>query len=236
LDNIPGAAVHDGGRLRFGPDKMLYISTGDARDVTSARNNQALSGKILRIQSNGSIPSDNPEPGKPWFIKGLRNPQGFDWLNSDTLVIADNGPTGEYQSRTGGDEINLAQKGNDLGWPTTWHCEAQAGLTTPILTWIDAMPPGGLLYYSGSSIPSWKGSILVASTGAEHLHRIILKENGAVERHEVYFQEESSLELGRLRTVVQGPEGEIYVTTSNCDGRGTCPPQQDGIYRILPSS
>jgi glucose/arabinose dehydrogenase len=232
LDNIPGNVVHDGGRIKFGSDGMLYVSTGDARDVNFSRTGESPNGKILRVTSDGSVPPDNPQPGLPWFVKGLRNPQAFDWLDANTLMIADNGPTGEYLGRTGGDEVNIAQKGSDLGWPTTWHCESQQGLITPILSWIEAVPPGGLLVYSGKDIPTWKGNVLVGSTGAEHLHRIVLDADGTVASHEVYFQGE----LGRLRSVLQSPSGELYVTTSNCDGRGDCPSSRDGIFQVVPSS
>ncbi len=227
--DLPWYSVHDGGRIKFGPDGMLYVSTGEGNDPSLPRDTNSPSGKILRISKDGSIPSDNPEPGKPWFIKGLRNPQGFDWINSNHLLVTDNGPTGEYQGRTGGDKVAVLKRGEDLGWPTIWHCESAPGLVSPILTWVGAVPPGGALVYQGNDIPEWKGNVLVASTGGEQLQRIVLGSDGtSTASHEVYFQGD----LGRLRTVVQGPAGEIYLTTSNCDSRGTCPAEQDGIYRV----
>ncbi len=229
LDNIPWYAVHDGGRIKFGPDGFLYVSTGEGNDPSVPRDSKSPNGKILRITADGSIPGDNPEPGLPWFIKGLRNPQGFDWIDSTHLLVTDNGPTGEYQGRTGGDKVAVLKRGEDLGWPTVWHCESQPGLVSPILTWTTAVPPGGALVYQGGDIPEWKGNVLVASTGGEHLHRIVPGPDGmSTESHEVYFQGE----LGRLRTVFQGSNGELFITTSNCDSRGTCPSQQDGIYRV----
>jgi len=232
LDNIPSYIIHDGGRIKFGPDGSLYISTGEGDDSSVSRNGKSVNGKILRVSRDGKIPADNPEPGQPWFVKGLRNPEAFDWLDSNTLVIADNGPTGEYQGRVGGDELDIANKGDDLGWPSTWHCETQSGLVTPILSWVDAMPPGGLLVYRGNDIPTWKGDVLIASLGGEQLHRVKLNNDGSVKYHEAYLKAEPPTGLGRLRSVIQGPNGELYVTTSNCDGRGTCPNIQDGIYRI----
>ena len=236
LDDIPWNTVHNGGRIRFGQDGLLYVSTGEGADASTPENAGSLSGKILRIAPDGSIPSDNPSPGNPWFVMGLRNPEAFDFWDSSTLVIADNGPTGEYLGRTGGDKLLIGQKGVNMGWPTIWHCETQAGLVTPILTWMDALPPGGLLIYRGGDIPSWNGSILIGSTGAEHLHRVVLGPGGAVTSHEVYFQGAAPEGLGRERSVLQGPGGELYVTTTNCDGRGSCPAGQDGIYRILPGA
>jgi glucose/arabinose dehydrogenase len=231
LDNIIWNTIHNGGRIKFGPDGMLYVSTGEGADATAPENAASLSGKILRIARDGSIPLDNPQPGLPWFIKGIRNSEAFDWWDSGTLLIADNGPTGEYEGRVGGDKLLIAQKGNDTGWPTIWHCETQAGLVSPILTWTGAVPPGGLLINQGDDIPGWKGSILIASTGAEHLHRVVLGVGGTVASHEVYLQGASG--IGRERSVLQGPNGEIYLTTTNCDGRGTCPSGQDGIYRLV---
>jgi aldose sugar dehydrogenase len=236
FDNIPWNTVHNGGRIKIGPDGDLYISIGEGADATLPENTASVAGKILRVNLDGSIPSDNPQAGNPWWIKGLRNPQDYEWLDANTMIIADNGPTGEYEGRTGGDKILVASKGQDMGWPTIWHCESQAGLVSPILTWIDAVPPQGLMIYQGSEIPGWNGSVLVGSTGAEHLHRIVLNSSRTVQTHEVYLQGETAPALGRLRTVFQDPGGALYVTTSNCDSRGNCPATQDGIYRILPGN
>jgi aldose sugar dehydrogenase len=239
LDNIGWDTIHNGGRIKFGPDGMLYVGTGENLDPTLPPNPASPNGKILRIASTGEIPPDNPQAGNPWFIKGLRNPEAFDWLDATTLIIADNGPTGEYMGETGGDKVLVAQKGQDMGWPTIWHCETQAGLVTPILTWITAVPPGGALLYTGSAIPGWQGNLLIGSTGAEQLHRVVLTgptENPSVASHEVYLQGSAAPGLGRLRTVFQDAQGSLYVTTSNCDSRGVCPSTQDGIYRILPGA
>lgn len=232
LDDISWNTIHNGGRIKFGPDGMLYVSTGEGADATLPENSASPSGKILRIASDGSIPTDNPQAGQPWFIKGVRNTEAFDWWDASTLLIADNGPTGEYEGRVGGDKLLIAQKGDDTGWPTIWHCESQAGLVSPILTWNTAVPPGGLLIYTGNDIPQWKGSVLIASTGAEQLHRVVLGAGGAVASHEVYLQGA----IGRQRSVLQGPGGEIYLTTTNCDGRGACPSGEDGIYRVVSGS
>jgi glucose/arabinose dehydrogenase len=143
-------------------------------------------------------------------------------------------------NRTGGDKVSIAHAGDDLGWPTIWHCETQAGLITPILTWIEAVPPGGGILYTGNDIPSWKGSFLFGSTGAKHLHRVVFDQasggatnpNPHLQSHEAYLEGDPPSGLGRLREVKQGTGGELYVTTSNCDNRGNCPATKDGIYRI----
>src|SRR5690606_10343679 len=122
LDDIPAARFHSGGRIRIGPDKMLYIGTGDAREPSLSQNKGSLAGKILRLTLEGSIPDDNPWKESPVFVMGIRNTQGFDWLDPKTLIITDHGPSGEL-GRTGGDEVSIAKAGDNLGWPSIWGCE-----------------------------------------------------------------------------------------------------------------
>lgn len=229
VDNIPVARFHNGGRLRFGPDAMLYIGTGDATEPSEAQNVNSLAGKILRVTPEGDVPSDNPFPNNPVFITGIRNTQGFDWYNESTLWITDHGPSGDL-GRRGHDEVSVAKAGDNLGWPTIYRCQTQEGMITPSITWQEAVPPGGATIYTGDAIPEWQGSLIIGALGARHLHRVVFDENDPtrVQSHEVYFQGE----LGRLREVIMGPDNELYVTTSNCDGRGTCPPDGDKIYRI----
>lgn len=226
LEGIPAARFHDGGRLRFGPDGLLYACSGDAREPSLSQDLQSPAGKILRITRDGEIPDDNPWPGSPAFVAGIRNCQAFDWIDDDTLVIADHGPSGEML-RKGKDEVNLARGGDNLGWPEIFGCEEREGMRSPILSWEEAVPPGGAVLYRGNAVPAWKGSFLVGTLRSEHLHRVRI-EDGRVASHEVYLQGER----GRLRDVVQGPDGAIYVTTSNCDGRGDCPPARDVVVRI----
>lgn len=231
ITGIPAAQFHDGGRLRFGPDGMLYIGTGDARSPERSQDWDDPAGKILRVNTEGVAPQDNPRPGKPAFIAGIRNTQGFDWLSPTELVVTDHGPSGEIAGRSGHDEVNVAKAGDNLGWPTIWGCEKREGMVTPRLTWKNAAPPGGAAVYTGSAISEWKGSLLMGVLGSEHLQRVVLSADRArVEKHEVYFDGT----FGRLREVVMGPDGHLYVTTSNCDGRGTCGADRDQILRIVP--
>lgn len=226
---IRAGKYHNGGRLRFGPDGMLYVGTGDAREPDLAQNPDAPEGKLLRLTPEGEVPSDNPFPGKPAFLLGVRNAQGFDWKDAGTLYFTDHGPSGERMLR-GHDEVSVAHKGDNLGWPTVYRCESGEGLVTPALTWHDAAPPGGAALYTGSAIPEWKGSLLIGTLGSRHLHRVVFSaENPTqVAQHEVYLDNTH----GRLRETLMGPDGHLYVTTSNCDGRGSCGPRQDLILRV----
>ncbi|KFE60808.1 PQQ-dependent sugar dehydrogenase [Hyalangium minutum] len=226
---IPSATYHDGGRLRFGPDGMLYVGTGDAREPSLAQNAQSPSGKLLRLTPDGQVPADNPFPGSPVFLLGVRNTQGWDWKDRDTLYLTDHGPSGELMRRAH-DEVNLARAGDNLGWPEIYSCEAREGMVTPSLTFGDAMPPGGASLYTGDAIPEWKGSLLIGTLGSQHLHRVMFdaKDPRVVAKHEVYLRDTH----GRLRDVLMGPDGHLYVTTSNCDGRGDCGASKDRILRL----
>jgi len=227
LDDIPVAQFHNGGRIRFGPDGMLYVGTGDARSPDTSQNINSLAGKILRITPEGDVPADNPISGNPTYILGIRNTQGFDWVNDSTLWVTDHGPSGDL-GLYGHDEVNVAQAGDNLGWSTIYACESAAGMIRPSLTWSEAAPPGGAAIYTGNQIPEWQGSLLIGTLRSEHLQRVVLAPSGQVESHEVYLQGQ----YGRLREVTMGPDGALYVTTSNCDGRGSCPADLDKILRI----
>jgi aldose sugar dehydrogenase len=229
LANIPAARFHNGGRIRFGPDGMLYVGTGDGAQPSLSQDRDSLAGKLLRLTPDGEVPPDNPFPGKPLWLLGIRNTQGFDWKDDDTLYLADHGPSGEM-GRTGHDEVHVTRRGDNLGWPTVYGCQEAEGLAPPSLTWRRAVPPGGAAVYTGDAIPEWKGSLLIGTLGSRHLHRVAFSSENPrqVERHEVYLRDE----WGRLREVLMGPDGHLYVTTSNCDGRGTCGPRRDVILRI----
>jgi glucose/arabinose dehydrogenase len=229
IEGIPSAELHDGGRLRFGPDGMLYVGTGDARDPDRAQDPENLAGKILRLKPDGGVPADNPFFGKPAFLLGIRNTQGFDWTEGGTLIVTDHGPSGDLLRR-GHDEVNVAAAGVNLGWPTIYGCGTRSGMASPLLTWEDAVPAGGAAIYRGRAIPEWKNNLLIGTLASKHLHRVVF--DGAtpprVIEHDVYFRDAH----GRLRDVVTGPDGELYLTTSNCDGRGDCPKSKDSILRI----
>ena len=234
LDKIPAGFFHNGGRMRFGPDGMLWISTGDSNDPDNGKKLTTMAGKLLRITGEGKVPADNPWPGNPAAVTGIRNSQGFDFLSAKQLYIVDHGPSGEF-NRTGQDELTLATLKDDLGWPAVSGCTLTAGKITPSISWKDAVPPGSMFIYKGNKIPGWKGSVIMASLGQQALLRIAFapKDPRKVTSHEVYFQGGTAgpNSYGRIRAAEQGPDGHIYVTTSNCDDHGTCNPK-DKVLRI----
>ena len=226
MAGIPAGNVHDGGRIHFGPDGHLYIATGDIRNSSLSQNLSSKAGKLLRVTADGAIPSGNPFGNSPVYMLGIRNVQGFDWINSSAIILADHGPTGDT-GRTGADEISIARAGSNLGWPGIYRCEEASNRVTPILTWRQSVPPGGLVYYRGSMFPEWHGSAFIATLRSKHLHRVKL-DGTTLSSHETLL----SNSFGRLREVVEAPDGSILVATSNCDGRGSCPRSKDAILRL----
>ena len=231
IDGIPGAPYHDGGRIQFGPDGNLYISTGDAGNPALAQDLDSLAGKILRIDRDGAVPAGNPFADSPVWSIGHRNPQGMDWDTSGNLVAAEHGPSGERG--VAHDEINVVIPGANYGWPDIVGGESAEGMRVPILhTGMDTWAPSGAEFYEGDRIPGWTGKYFVAALRGAHLHMVDLDlQNHSVVSHEKLFQDE----FGRLRDVQTGPDGFLYVLTSNRDGRGSPVPSDDRILRIVGS-
>ena len=236
IDDLPAGVHHQGGRMAIGPDGHLYVGVG-AFDPPAAQDPATLAGKLLRLGLDGQIPADNPNPASPIFISGIRNSQGFDWIDADHLVMVDHGPSGlelDMPELRGFDEINVVQAGENLGWPRVWGCDEADDLVSPVLTWTDSVPPTGAMIYRGDAIADWKDSLLFTVVGraatGHHLHRAIFSADNPYEvvGHETYLRGE----YGRLRTVVEADDGSLYVMTSNCDGRGVCPPQGDLVLKI----
>ena len=230
IDGIPGGPFHDGGRIQFGPDGKLYVTTGEAGIPDLSQNMSSLGGKILRINSDGTIPNDNPWKDSPIYSIGHRNPQGIDWDKSGNLISTEHGPSG--WRGIAHDEINQIIAGNNYGWPDIIGDEEKEGLQTPILhSADDTWAPSGSEFYNSDKIPQWDGKYFVATLRGSHLHMIDFDlENNLVTSHEKLFQDE----FGRLRDVQTGPDGFLYILTSNQDGRGTPKTNDDKILRIVP--
>lgn len=230
IDDIPGGPFHDGGRIKFGPDNKLYITTGDAGDAELSQNKNSFAGKILRINSDGSIPEDNPFSGSPVYSYGHRNPQGLDWDKTGNLVATEHGPSGWHG--VAHDEINLIIPGENYGWPDIIGSEIMEGMVTPILnTGDDTWAPSGAEFYDAGKISQWTGKYFVATLRGNHLHMIDFDlKNNKVTSHQKLF----TGDFGRLRDVATGPDGYLYVLTSNRDGRGAPAINDDRILRIVP--
>lgn len=225
LDGIRGANIHDGGRLKIGPDGKLYATTGDAASGQLAQDLSSLNGKILRLNLDGTIPSDNPFLGSPVYSYGHRHPQGLAWDADVHLVSSEHGPSGN-------DEINFIQPGRNYGWPVVNGTAGNPDFTDPVLsTGSDTWAPSGMTYYSGSQIPEWTGKFLVTTLRGQHLRVLDIDfstGNPQVVSSTPYF----SGTYGRLRDAVQGPDGLVYLATSNRDGRGAPNAGDDKILRI----
>lgn len=236
VTRIPGANVHNGGIIRFGPDGMLYAGTGDARESELAQNRSSLAGKVLRMTPEGRPPSDNPFPNSLVYAYGFRNIQGLAWNpeNGD-LWAANHGPTGEF-GLSAKDSIYIVQKGGNHGWPRVLGVTDRRGVVDPILYFPDeAVPPGLATFYDADLMPELKGNFFFTSLRGEHLERVILSGPRTIERIERWWETGiHSGRYGRLRAVAQGPDGRLYVSTSNRDGRGSVQSGDDKIIRIGP--
>ncbi|QUC64158.1 PQQ-dependent sugar dehydrogenase [Nitrosopumilus sp. K4] len=226
IDEIPGAPYHDGGRIKFGPDGKLYITTGDATLPDLSQDSDSVAGKILRINPDGMIPEDNPF-GNAVYSMGHRNPQGIDWDRSGVLVATEHGPSG--WRGVAHDEINIIHSGANYGWPDVIGDETLEGATSPAIhSGDDTWAPSGAAFYYGNII-HWNGKFFAATLRGEHLHQIEFDENYNVIHHEKLFPGE----FGRLRDAVNGPDG-LYIMTSNQDGRGNPKLGDDKILKITP--
>ncbi|MFN3396388.1 MAG: PQQ-dependent sugar dehydrogenase [Thermodesulfovibrionales bacterium] len=235
IDGIPGGRLHNGGRIAFGPDRMLYITTGEIFDADLAQNLKSLGGKILRVTPDGEIPPDNPFKNSPVYSYGHRNPQGLAWHpETGELFSSEHGPSGEFL-RFGNDEINVIKKGGNYGWPEVIGIKKKSPYIDPLILWEKTTPPSGMTFYTGDKLPYLKGDLFVATLRSECIVRIRLKKGSdgyKVLMMERWFENK----YGRIRDVIQGPDGYIYFLTNNRDGRGKPRQGDDRIYKILPGS
>ena len=212
LDGIPSAGVHNGGRLLFGPDGHLYAGTGEASDQPLAQDRDSLGGKILRITPAGAPAPGNPFPGSPVWSYGHRNVQGLAFDSGGRLWAS------EFGQDTW-DEINLIRKGGNYGWPEVEGIAREDGFVDPLAQWrTSEASPSGLAYADGA--------LWMASLRGERLWRIQLNGTRLAGKPRAFFTDD----LGRLRTVARAPGGDLWLSTSNTDGRGD---PRDGDDRIL---
>ena len=221
LDGLPTGSFHNGGRLAFGPDGMLYATLGDTGDRDSAQDRQALSGKILRMSPDGEVPEDNPFDDSLVFTMGHRNPQGIAWDEQGTMYAS------EFGQDTW-DELNVIEAGGNYGWPEVEGIATEGGageggsddFTDPVQQW----PPSEA---SPSGMAVTDQSIVIAGLRGQRLH-------------EVAFDDLSTStqlwagEHGRLRDVARAPDGSLVVATNNTDGRGEPGPDDDRLLRFVP--
>ncbi|MBB3157148.1 glucose/arabinose dehydrogenase [Microbacterium proteolyticum] len=212
VDGIPSANIHNGGRIAFGPDGMLYITAGDAADPDAAQDRASLGGKILRVEPDGAVPADNPFPGSPVWSLGHRNPQGIGWDAAGTMYAS------EFGQDTW-DELNVIEPGANYGWPEVEGIGGQDGFVDPVQQWapVDASPSG---------LAVLDGAVVIANLRGERLRIVPTDDLGAFDDYLVG-------EYGRLRDVAAAPDGSLWVVTSNTDRGGG---DSDTILRVALSA
>ena len=218
FDKIPASPFTNGGFIKFGPDGKLYVGTGTVSDASHLPQDlNSLSGKILRLNDDGTIPDDNPFPNSPVYSLGHRHPQGMTWDENGNLYLAEFGPEKN-------DEINIIQPGKNYGWPEQ-QCSGDERFEDAILCYDPSIEPGGILYYTGDKI-DFEFPFIMASMRATNLYQVDFEEG-------LSSQKSILSGIGRVRDVVQGPDGSLYVITSNTDGKGFPDSMDDKLLRIV---
>ena len=234
LDNIPGAGIHNGARVVVGRDRMLYISTGDAGDASDSQDSTSLGGKILRLDLDGRIPGGNPLRTPVWSW-GHRNGQGL-------VVHPGTGTLYETEHGSGdNDEVNVSRRGGNYGWPNvrgvcddaqeTAYCR-EHNVVEPLTTWTPTVAISGADLYLSERIPDLRGALLAVALNGRALWKLRLSADGMriTDREPILAGV-----YGRLRDVMVAPNGDIYICTSNRDGRGSPADGDDRIIRLTPN-
>lgn len=230
VDGIRGNVIHNGCRLAFGPDGMLFITTGDAGMSGLAQQREQINGKILRIAPDGAIPADNPWPNSAVWAIGSRNAQGLVFAPDGTLYASEHGPNND-------DEVNIIQKGRNYGWPEVEGlCNTQKekefcaanSVVEPIANWTPTLAVCGLDYYGSDAISEWKNSLLLVALKSRTLVCMKLGSDGKIASTNTYF----SGDFGRMRDICVAPDGRVFLATSNRDGRGDPSGEDDRIIEV----
>lgn len=231
LDDVRGGRVHDGARVKIGPDNTLYMTMGDSGSADLSQGLDTLNGKIVRLNLDGSIPDDNPFPGSAIYSYGHRNPQGLAWHpTTGHLFAIEHGPSGAQSCC---DEVNLIVPGQNYGWPRVTGDQQAEGTIPPVIhsgngrdtTWA----PGGATFVTGGP---WAGSLLFTGLRGQTLYRVTV--DPTTPSAPVVLERHFEGQFGRLRDIVEGPDGALYLATSNRDGRGRPNAGDDQLLRLTP--
>jgi glucose/arabinose dehydrogenase len=211
IDRLPSGRIHNGGRIAFGPDDLLYVTVGDAGQSSQAQDRDSLAGKILRMTSDGEVPADNPFPDSLVYSLGHRNPQGLTWTDDGTLFAS------EFGQNTW-DELNVITRGANYGWPEVEGIVDDDEYTKPVQQWEpSAASPSGITYAGGSIfIANLRGQVLRAVPVAD-----------PTTSTEYYLRD-----YGRIRDVTVTPDNQLWLVTNTTDGRGDPGPDDDRILAV----
>ena len=208
------------------------MTTGDATEGKLAQRLDSLAGKILRLNSDGSRPSDNPFPDSLVWSLGHRNPQGIAWHpKTGVMYETEHGPS-LVDGPAGGDEVNVIVAGANYGWPLVSHEKTRDGTVAPITLFTPAEAPASAVIYGGSLLPQFFGNLFFGALKGEGLVRIVIDDDDP--EKVMRIEKLDNVRFGRIRDVAQGPDGAIYFSTSNRGGRGEPTGADDRIFRIVP--
>ncbi len=227
IEDIPGSSTHNGGRMKFGPDGFLYITTGDAAKRELAQQKDSLAGKILRLAPDGSVPGDNPFPGSPVYSWGHRNPQGLAWQpDTGALFSSEHGQSAH-------DELNLIIPGANYGWPLIQGDETDTrdgvSLKAPLAhSGSETWAPSGMAFITQGP---WKGRLLVAALSGQQLLQVTPESGGLSASVSSLYKKE----WGRLRNVTEAPDDTLYILVGNQDGRGSPKENDDKLIALYPT-
>ncbi|HLM62380.1 MAG TPA: PQQ-dependent sugar dehydrogenase, partial [Pyrinomonadaceae bacterium] len=241
VELIPASRYHAGTRLGFGPDGKLYITTGDATNQSQAQKLNTLGGKTLRLNDDGTIPADNPfvnqKNARPeiWTY-GHRNAQGMDWQPETGLMFqTEHGPSlidgVSLFKRSGGDEVNVVERGKNYGWAEISHKMKRTGMETAIAQYSPAVAPASGMFYRGNLFPEYKNNFFFGALKGEAIIRLVLDGRRVVSQEKMFVKT-----YGRIREIAEAPDSSIYFSTSNRDGRGDPTATDDRILRIVPET